>query len=56
MSFTDIRGKQTDYRVELIDTLSPTAVEEITAGEYDLTLLTCTYSGEARVTVRANRI
>ena len=28
----------------------------MTSGEYDLTLFTCTYSGEARVTVRLNRI
>ena len=56
VSFTDVRGKQFNYRVELIDTLSPTDVENMTAGEYDLTLFTCTYSGQARVTVRLNRI
>ena len=56
VNFTDIRAKQTNYRVELIDTLSPTSVAEMTAGEYDLTLFTCTYSGQARVTVRLNRI
>ena len=56
VSFTDVHAKQYDYRVELIDTLSPTDVDEMTAGEYDLTLFTCTYSGKARVTVRLNRI
>ena len=56
VSFTDVHAKQIDYKVELIDTLSPTAVEDMTAGEYDLTLFTCTYSGQARVTVRLNRI
>ncbi len=56
VSFTDVNGKQNDYRVELIDTLSPTAVEDMTAGDYDLTLFTCTYSGQARVTVRLNRM
>ena len=56
VSFIDVRGKQIDYKVELIDTLSPTAVADMTSGEYDLTLFTCTYSGEARVTVRLNRI
>lgn len=55
VSFIDVRGKQTDYRVELIDTLSPTAVKDMTSGKYDLTLFTCTYSGRARVTVRLNR-
>ena len=56
VSFTDVRHKQIDYRVELIDTLSPTDVKDMTASEYDLTLFTCTYSGEARVTVRCNRL
>ncbi len=56
VSFTDVHSKQINYRVELIDTLSPTAVEDMTAGEYDLTLFTCTYSGQARITVRLNRL
>ena len=56
VSFIDVEGNQTDYSVEHIDTLSPTAVEDMTAGEYDLTLFTCTYSGQARITVRLNRI
>ena len=56
VNFTDVHAKQTDYTVELVDTLSPTAVEDMTSGEYDLTLFTCTYSGQARVTVRLNKI
>ena len=56
VNFIDIHGRQINYRVELIDTLSPTAVKDMTAGEYDLTLFTCTYLGQARVTVRCNRI
>ena len=35
--------------------VSFTAVEEMTAGEYDLTLFTCTYGGQSRVTVRCDR-
>ena len=54
--FIDVHSKQTEYRVDLIDTLSPTDVAEMTSGEYDLTLFTCTYTGQARVTVRLNRI
>jgi len=56
VSFTDVHAKQINYQVELIDTLSPTDVKDMTSGEYDLTLFTCTYSGQARVTVRLNRI
>ena len=56
VSFIDVHARQIDYKVELIDTLSPTDVKNMTSGEYDLTLFTCTYSGQARVTVRCNRI
>ena len=56
VSFTDVEGIKTDYRAVLIDTLSPTDVKEMTAGQYDLTLFTCTYTGQARVTVRLNRV
>lgn len=49
--FTDMDGVVTHYRVEARDILPPDAVEEMTAGEFDLTLFTCTYGGENRVTV-----
>ena len=38
-----------------MDTLAATAVEEMTDSGFDLTLFTCNYSGQARVTVRCNR-
>lgn len=49
---TDADGNTFRYKVEEIETLSGTAVEEMTSGSWDLTLFTCTYSGRARVTVR----
>jgi sortase A len=49
--FTDMDGKTTGYAVVGKDILDPTAVEVMTAGEYDLTLFTCTYGGASRVTV-----
>ena len=55
VTFTDVNAHRIDYRVELIDTLSPGDIKDMTSGEYDLTLFTCTYSGQARVTVRCNR-
>ena len=55
VSFIDINGIQTDYGVVLSDTLSPASVSDMTAGEYDLTLFTCTETGLARVTVRLNK-
>ncbi len=41
--FTDMDGVVTHYQVVALDILQPTAVEEMTAGAYDLTLFTCTY-------------
>ena len=49
--FTDMDGKTTAYTVVGTDVLDPSAVEVMTAGEYDLTLFTCTYGGASRVTV-----
>ena len=54
--FTDMNGVITKYQVVDTDELSAYAVEEMTAGEYDLTLFTCTYGGRARVTVRCDRV
>ena len=53
--FTDMDGVVSRYRVIDIETLSPYSVPEVTSGEYDLTLFTCTYGGSHRVTVRADR-
>ncbi|MBQ9168353.1 MAG: sortase [Oscillospiraceae bacterium] len=53
--FTDMDGKVTRYAVAAQDVLPPTAVEEMTAGEYDLTLFTCTYGGQSRITVYCDR-
>lgn len=49
--FMDMDGKTTGYTVVGTDILDPSAVEIMTAGEYDLTLFTCTYGGASRVTV-----
>ncbi|MBR5633023.1 MAG: sortase, partial [Clostridia bacterium] len=54
VSFTDMDGVTTRYRVEAMDILESTAVETMTSGEFDLTLFTCTYSGQSRVTVYCN--
>lgn len=53
--FTDMDGETSRYEVAAKDVLNPTAIEEMTAGEYDLTLFTCTYGGASRVTVRCER-
>lgn len=52
--FVDMNGNATFYEVVAQDILAPSAVEEMTAGAYDLTLFTCTYGGANRVTVYCN--
>lgn len=54
--FTDMDGITTCYEVVAADILAPTAVEEMTSGDFDLTLFTCTYGGRSRVTVYCDRI
>lgn len=54
--FTDMDNVVSRYEVAELETLEPTAIESMTAGEYDLTLFTCTYGGKSRVTVRCDRV
>lgn len=53
--FVDMNGVTTVYHVAQTATVKPTAVEEVTSGEYDLTLFTCTYGGQTRVVVYCNK-
>ena len=55
VTFTDMSGVTSHYKVVEVDVLNPMAVEEMTSGEFDLTLFTCTYGGQSRVTVRCMR-
>lgn len=52
VSFTDPDGVTTAYQVEEVELLEAGDVEEMTGGEWNLTLFTCTYGGKNRVTVR----
>lgn len=56
VSFTDIDGNLIRYEVVGKDLLDPTAVEEMTSGDFDLTLFTCTYGGGSRITVYCERM
>ena len=53
--FIDGHNVAYDYEVMEVDILAATAVEEMTSGDYDLTLFTCTYGGKSRVTVRCEK-
>lgn len=54
--FTDESGNVFSYTVVELETLMPTAVEEMEAGDWDLTLFTCTVGGRSRVTVRCEKV
>ena len=48
-------GQEYCYQVATLETLISTATKEMTAGDYPLTLFTCDYSGQARITVRCQQ-
>lgn len=52
--FTDVRGNQYRYAVAEILTTEANDIEGMINSAYALTLFTCTYGGEARVTVRCS--
>ena len=54
--FTDVDGAVTKYQVIALEILGANAVEEMISGDYDLTMFTCTYGGENRITVRCDRV
>ena len=53
--FTDIDGNEFIYYVSAKEVLPPTAIEEMTGGEWDLTLFTCNASGTYRIAVRCDK-
>lgn len=55
VTFTDIDGNVFRYQVTEIETLQPSSVKEMTSGDWDMTLFTCTIGGRTRVTVRCER-
>lgn len=56
ITFTDVDGNEFLYEVAELETLAGTAVEQMQSGDWDLTLFTCTLSGQTRVTVRCNAL
>lgn len=55
VKFTDVNGNVTTYKVVVTDMLSEVDIENMTAGEFDLTLFTCNYDGKSRITIRCDR-
>jgi len=54
--FTDVVGNVFYYEVVELETLAPGDLEEMEAGDWDLTLFTCTVGGASRVTIRCQRV
>ncbi|MCC8128249.1 MAG: sortase [Clostridiales bacterium] len=54
--FTDMDGNRYTYGVCGTEVVPGDGVEQMRAGEWDLTLFTCTYNGSARHTVRCRLI
>ena len=50
--FTDGENRRFEYEIGWVEVLDGTQVEEMISGEWDLTLFTCTYGGEARYAAR----
>lgn len=56
MIFTDMDGNRFVYQVSGTEVIAPDGVEQMVAGEWDLTLFTCTYNGSSRHTVRCTLV
>ena len=55
VTFTDAVGNVFTYTVAGIELLQPDEVDNMTNGQWPLTLFTCTYGGASRVTVRCEK-
>ena len=55
IDFFTADGELFRYTVGKTETLTPTDVEYMTEGEWPLTLFTCTWGGQSRVTVRCEK-
>lgn len=53
--FTDMDSNRFEYKLVLVETLHATDVEEMLSGGWDLSLFTCTMSGQYRATIRCER-
>ena len=55
VTFTDVKGRRFSYEVSAVETIEATSVEDAVSNAWDLTLITCTTGGKARVAVRCLR-
>ena len=55
VTFTDMDGNVFSYAVSSLETLSPYAISDMTSGDWDLTLFTCTVGGQSRLAIRCDQ-
>ncbi len=53
--FRKLDGQRIRYKIREIEDIDGTDVEKMTNTEYDLTLFTCNYAKDKRITVRCNK-
>ena len=53
--FRDVDGNEFVYYVSATEVLPPTAIEEMTSGEWDLTIFTCNTTGTYRIAIRCDK-
>lgn len=56
VQFTDVDGNVFRYEIVTHEVLEPTAVEEMTESDFELSLFTCTYGGATRYTIRCQQL
>lgn len=56
IEFTDMDGNLFVYQVADMEVLNPDQVDDLCAGQWPLTLYTCTIGGRTRVTVRCDKV
>ena len=49
---TLVDGSEYEYTSKLMENLEPDQIDEMLTGDWDLTLFTCSYSGEERIALR----
>ena len=54
--FTDVNGCVYSYVVDDLEKIPGSDVDGMEAGEWDMTLFTCSYGGKDRIAVRCSRI
>ena len=55
VSFMDVEDNVFSYTVEDLELLNPYDISQMTQGDWDLTLFTCTLDSRQRVTIRCRR-